>query len=899
MSIPKYKESNVRYEAMPKFTTAAAREGLASLDRLNQFLDQTAQYFGKKGEEYAQEKGIEYAVRNPITKDRVLKSMQTGDNPIPELLVGGKSFNDAAKSIFGQQVSGALRIDFDRNMQDVLYAVEQKQITNAEELASKLEEPIKAHVEYLNTIDPRIAEGYANSTANAASNAVLRGNMMLKKYREEEYNLNAEATLNNFVRDYSNYRLHYKNADSKQIGLYKDALIKTAVDTSFSMTSKNLKHKENLQKELKKVDFSHVAKQIAAKNVGKSLKEVMDSLPKDKSVDAEYYNNLDLTDKDALRSLINSELSILNSDLQGRNSQLTSDVQDLKLFLNKGKSGSNDLIDRILENADPESKNGKAALALVEISDSIELWNRTPYPDVQAEFAALDAKMKDINYTPSVPEMTKHDTMGEYLANLSDGLNKDYTKTALERDGNLEVLDFSDPYNLKKQVDKRVKDLYGSADRYGAIKEKTVNKLLTKSEADMFVATYQASDGNGRVALLQTIDSSFGRNSSKVIAQLSSHGLPFTAQLSSYLNNPIESQKFLSLDDKEEQDILKKSIADRKDGLTFQDIRTSVRSNIAEFEEVIMKNYSFDANKGRAKIDSIVETLSLYAAQELNLGKGRSDALDAATDLINKNFSFQETYHIPLIVNGDSLSESRVGAIIDKANYIKDNARKFGATAFRSSDPSIPDQVLNEEMQRQMDNFGEWRNTADGNGLVYGIVFPDGSFSPVVNNKGERLSFEFTDLRMVMPHTDIPLVQTTNTEVGFGFNPSSNYYGDVKGAIEKFEQEKKKGIPQDMYRADGSIKSANGFLGPIEDNFGRTMTEFSIGIPVKQPDGSVVEMEVPSLVPGLTKAEIEYLKTDPDPSERNKLNDSIAKKAAKHAAKRLKDGKSVYYQDGE
>jgi hypothetical protein len=77
------------------------------------------------------------------------------------------------------------------------------------------------------------------------------------------------------------------------------------------------------------------------------------------------------------------------------------------------------------------------------------------------------------------------------------------------------------------------------------------------------------------------------------------------------------------------------------------------------------------------------------------------------------------------------------------------------------------------------------------------------------------------------------------------------------------------------------------------------MTEFSIGIPVKQPDGSVVEMEVPSLVPGLTKAEIEYLKTDPDPSERNKLNDSIAKKAAKHAAKRLKDGKSVYYQDGE
>jgi len=895
--LTQYQESGVQFSGMPQLSTAPIQESLASNERVNTFLSQVGQTFAEKANVYASEQAVKDAITKPITKEQIDQARQTGDNPIEKFLTGGTTYNDAIKKVLGQQVAGELRLELDQASLNVLEMVRTGEITNQGQALQQLQEPISAHVEFLTTIDPTLAEAYGAQATASARNYLNQADTVIRNQEEEKRYNNALIMQSNMLRDYQNYIIANPNASAQQKKEYKETIAQMARDFSFSTTRKQESLSQDLDAMLNQVDRGTYAKILADKYPNKTLDEIRDILPKDSSDAAKFYMGSE--DKDGFLKDLKYELGLLAADREGRNAQLTSDVQDLKLFLNKGKSGSNDLIDRILENADPESKNGKAALAFVEISDSIELWNRTPYPDVQTEFAALDAKMKDINYTPSVPEMTKHDTMGQYLANLSDGLNKDYTKTALERDGNLEVLDFSDQYNLKKQVDKRVKDLYGSADRYGAIKEKTVNKLLTKGEADMFIATYQASDGNGRVALLQTIDSSFGRNSSKVIAQLSSHGLPFTAQLSSYLNNPIESQKFLSLDDKEEQDILKKSIADRSDGLTFQDIRTSVRSNIAEFEEVIMKNYSFDANKGRAKIDSIVETLSLYAAQELNLGKGRSDALDAATDLINKNFSFQETYHIPLIVNKDSLSESRVGAIIDKANYIKDNARKFGATAFRSSDPSIPDQVLNEEMQRQMDNFGEWRNTADGNGLVYGIVFPDGSFSPVVNNKGERLSFEFTDLSMVMPHTDIPLVQTTNTEVGFGFNPSSEYYGDVKGAIEKFEQEKKKGIPQDMYRADGSIKSANGFLGPIEDNFGRTMTEFSIGIPVKQPDGSVVEMEVPSLVPGLTKAEIEYLKTDPDPSERNKLNDSIAKKAAKHAVKRLKDGKSVYYQDGE
>lgn len=97
-----------------------------------------------------------------------------------------------------------------------------------------------------------------------------------------------------------------------------------------------------------------------------------------------------------------------------------------------------------------------------------------------------------------------------------------------------------------------------------------------------------------------------------------------------------------------------------------------------------------------------------------------------------------------------------------------------------------------------------------------------------------------------------------------------------------------------MYRRDGSKKSAQGFLGPILDNQGRTMSEFSIGLPIKQPDGTEKEMEVPSLVPGLTEEEINILRTDP-----KNIPVSIRIKAARHAEQRLREGKSVFYVDGE
>ena len=107
------------------------------------------------------------------------------------------------------------------------------------------------------------------------------------------------------------------------------------------------------------------------------------------------------------------------------------------------------------------------------------------------------------------------------------------------------------------------------------------------------------------------------------------------------------------------------------------------------------------------------------------------------------------------------------------------------------------------------------------------------------------------------------------------------------GDVDIFEQQD---IPADMYRRDGSIKSAEGYLGPVTNkNDGKTMTELSIGV---QIDGR--EVEIPAMVPTLSESEIEMLRNirvgiDPIPR-------SIQQKAVEHARPLLEAGESPFFK---
>ena len=100
--------------------------------------------------------------------------------------------------------------------------------------------------------------------------------------------------------------------------------------------------------------------------------------------------------------------------------------------------------------------------------------------------------------------------------------------------------------------------------------------------------------------------------------------------------------------------------------------------------------------------------------------------------------------------------------------------------------------------------------------------------------------------------------------------------------------------PDDMMRVDGTQKSMHGFLGPITNKKGQTMTELSI-----QFDDVLGGRPIPLLVPGLTTDEIDWLKNNDIEGQAYLVPQSIQQKAITNAMVRAAKGLNPFYQDQE
>jgi len=80
-------------------------------------------------------------------------------------------------------------------------------------------------------------------------------------------------------------------------------------------------------------------------------------------------------------------------------------------------------------------------------------------------------------------------------------------------------------------------------------------------------------------------------------------------------------------------------------------------------------------------------------------------------------------------------------------------------------------------MKSQMQTNGQWRNTPDGEGLVFGIVLANGSFAPVINKKGEELTFKFNDTTYIIPGT------SQNFDINLKYNEDVENISAMGGAI--------------------------------------------------------------------------------------------------------------------
>ena len=295
-------------------------------------------------------------------------------------------------------------------------------------------------------------------------------------------------------------------------------------------------------------------------------------------------------------------------------------------------------------------------------------------------------------------------------------------------------------------------------------------KVMSISEADGVVERYKSGDAETRVAMLANLEAEFGEYNSQAMLQLSNAGLPITAELSSFFGNPTITNRFINYDQKEEQEKLKKFAKDND--IDFKEIEANISAEIQEFEDIIAKNNNINTSKAIAKLHNIKKVLAYDVLNSMwvdgNLDQ--DDAETKAASLIKDHFVIEDTYYVPTIYNGEDIKhtiESDTG-IIGKADLIKEHyLDEFNAVAFESENKDVTEVQLTEEMKEQMEDNGEWRNTADGNGLIFGIVFPDASFAPVKNADGKFLTFNFDDTSLTLPGTNIELEYSKKIESDF------------------------------------------------------------------------------------------------------------------------------------
>ena len=164
-------------------------------------------------------------------------------------------------------------------------------------------------------------------------------------------------------------------------------------------------------------------------------------------------------------------------------------------------------------------------------------------------------------------------------------------------------------------------------------------------------------------------------------------------------------------------------------------------------------------------MNSITEVLTYYTLNEMFTNSDTSEvkARKQAIAIIKDNFQIEGTYYIPKIWDGKKLLDSHIDTVIEKTEIIKDHyLDQWGAVAFGSMKDETLELDIQSEFNINIKEDGEWRNTSDGEGLIFGVILADGEFAPVKNANGDFLEFNFNDDSYILPGTDIKMNMTLN-----------------------------------------------------------------------------------------------------------------------------------------
>ena len=286
--------------------------------------------------------------------------------------------------------------------------------------------------------------------------------------------------------------------------------------------------------------------------------------------------------------------------------------------------------------------------------------------------------------------------------------------------------------------------------------KKINQKVMTKSMSSQFINNYKEAakekNVNLQEAMLQGLATKYGELENDALAQLMLEGLPQGARMISVgFATQEDKLKFLSLDDPEIVKDLTQNLKDMGDtDVSFQKMRTAIRqsSDFKDIENMIKRNVPFDPSDEIPVIEDVVEFLAKYGANEFLNGdvKTFNAAAEKAANFFTKNFEIEDTYYYPKTLIDSTTGKTIVPKKIERnkqmMEVIKDNyLSKLDLRYFSSKKENITNQELTEKMQYNMREHGEWRNSPDGKGFLFGIVLSGNSFGVVEDKNGNPLFF--------------------------------------------------------------------------------------------------------------------------------------------------------------
>ena len=319
-------------------------------------------------------------------------------------------------------------------------------------------------------------------------------------------------------------------------------------------------------------------------------------------------------------------------------------------------------------------------------------------------------------------------------------------------------------------------------------------KVMSNSMAAKFVTQFKelGFDGNSkaRTAMLKSLDFQYGDLSDKALTQLMTAGLPKGTKVGLVLGTEQTINEFMSFDDPKEVLALTNFLARQDDtDISLEKIKTAIvnQSDYGDIYNINRQNVPFDISGTITEMDEITDVLSLYAAKLMfgNPGMSVDAASKEASLLFSNNYRVEDTYFLPRKIDGRDINDRELDTHVKILDTIKYNyLPTFEAVAFKSNREDVSSKELTEKMNYNLINNGEWRNSADGEGSVYGIVLSNNSFGIVVNENGEELFVKHGDNSYTLPGSS-----GIEIDINLPTEQEKKQYRGYYGYAEKMKQE--------------------------------------------------------------------------------------------------------------